>query len=247
MKLELNNITLLGIDCVDPSRLSTVMDLCQEKIEFGDVKLLSSKNISDKRWIEIDKVSTKEEYSVFCLNDLVNYVKTEYVLLMQWDGFILNLNSWSDMFMKYDYIGSPWVVKDWAINDFGFPESWRGQRVVGNGGFCLRSKKFLDVSSNLYHQGKLVRTHPEDIAISVWYRDLFISKGVNFAPVELARTFAFEGGDDSYTNQFGFHGFYTNITKWFSENNDREVIHAMYLQYHKEPKHLWKPDKKLFK
>lgn len=243
MKLKLNNITLLGIDCVDPSRLSIVMDLCQEKIEFAEAKLLSSKNINDKRWIEINNISSKEGYSLFCLRDLIKYVKTDYVLLIQWDGFILNPNSWSDMFTKYDYIGSPWVVKDWSINDFDFPENWRGQRIVGNGGFCLRSKKLLEVSSNLYYEGRLKRIHPEDIAISVWYRSLFISEGINFAPVELARSFAFEGADDKYINQFGFHGFYSNIIDWFSENDSKEVIYKMYLEYQKEIKPSWKPDK----
>lgn len=241
MKLELNNVTLLGIDCVNPSRLSIIMDLCQEEIKFADVKLLSSIKINDKRWVKINNIACLEDYSIFCLRNLINYVMTDYVLLIQWDGFILNPKSWSNLFTKYDYLGSPWVVKDWAINDFGFPESLRGQRIVGNGGFCLRSHNFLKISSSLYNAGKIIRTHPEDIAISVWYRNLFISEGINFAPVELARLFAFEGADDKYSTQFGFHGFYSNLNDWFEENKNRKEIYNMFLEYKRLEKSSWKP------
>lgn len=243
MNLKLNNVTLLGIDCINPSRLSIVMDLCQEKIEFAEAKLLSSIKVNDKRWVNINNISCLEDYSVFCLNNLINHVNTDYVLLVQWDGFVLNPKSWSDVFTQYDYIGSPWVVKDWAINDFDFPASWRGRRVVGNGGFCLRSKKFLETSHSLYNAGKIIRTHPEDIAVSVWYRNHFVSEGINFAPIDLAKSFAFEGGDDKYINQFGFHGYYSNINDWFRENKNRNDIYNMYLEYNRQEKSSWKPTK----
>lgn len=247
MKLNLNNVTLLGIDCINPSRLKTVLALCQEEIEFAEVKLLSSIKINDDKWIEIQNISCKEDYSIFCLNKLIDHVKTDFVLLVQWDGFILNPKSWTNLFTQYDYIGSPWVVKDWSINDFDFPESWRGKMVVGNGGFCLRSKKLLETSSSLYNSGKIKRTHPEDIAISVWYRNLFISEGINFAPIELAKSFSIEGSDEVYSNQFGFHGYYTHLENWFSKNKNRREVYDSYLKYHNEFKSVWKPDKNYFK
>ncbi|OHA90395.1 MAG: hypothetical protein A3A31_01375 [Candidatus Zambryskibacteria bacterium RIFCSPLOWO2_01_FULL_48_25] len=241
MKLKLDKVTLLGIDCVDPAKLQEVMNLCEEKITFAKSKLLTSKDVEDHRLIKIKEIASHEQYSQFCLSDLKDYVDTEFVLLVQWDGFILNPNSWTNEFLNYDYIGAPWVVKDWSINDFGFPENWRGRRVVGNGGFCIRSRKFLEVSAELFKSSEIPYFHPEDIAFSVWYRDLFIKRGIEFADVELARRFAFEGGDDNYKDQFGFHGYYTNIDKWLIERPDQRKIFEMYSKYNNTKRKQWKP------
>src|SRR3989344_1181308 len=178
MKIQLNNVTLLGIDCINPSRLQKVMDLCEEKIAFAESKILSSDYIDDIRLVKINKISSYEDFSKFCLSDLKKYVDTEFVLLVQWDGFILNPDSWTNDFLDFDY-----------------PEELRGQLVVGNGGFCIRSKKFLGVSSMLYNDGYIKRFHPEDIALSVWYRQIFENKGIKFAPTELAKKFSIEGGE----------------------------------------------------
>lgn len=242
MKLKLNKVTLLGIDCVDPIRLQRIMDLCEEKIIFAKSKLLTSKNINDRRIIKIKEICSHKQYSQFCLSDLKDHVDTEFVLLVQWDGFILNPNSWTDEFLDCDYVGAPWVVKDWSINDFGFPNDWRGRRVVGNGGFCIKSRKFLEVSTELFKSGKIHYFHPEDIAVSVWYRYLFMERGIKFANVELARKFAFEGGDDKYNKQFGFHGYYTNIDEWFVKRRDQKEIFEAYTKYKKVKRKPWKPE-----
>jgi hypothetical protein len=240
--IVLNTVTLMGIDCVDPVRLQVVMDMCEEKISFAKSKLLTSKDIDDSRFVRIKEISSYEQFSEFCLSDLYKYVDTEFVLLVQWDGFILYPNSWKDEYLKYDYIGSPWVVKDWSIHDFGFPEELRGSLVVGNGGFCIRSKKFLKISSALYDLGLIKNYHPEDIAISMWYRDMFTSRGIVFAPSELAKDFALEGDDFPLVNQFGFHGFYTDLDSWFEKNPKYTSIHDSYLAYKKKTKEKWKPN-----
>jgi hypothetical protein len=51
---------------------------------------------------------------------------------------------WSNDFLEYDYIGAPWMYSDTSyITD-------EGEHVpVGNGGFCLRSKKFLEMPTKL--------------------------------------------------------------------------------------------------
>lgn len=243
MNIKLDKVTLIGIDCVGPGKLQAVMNLCQREIDFGAVKLLTSKSINDERLINIPGIRSLEEFSIFCLKDLVDYVDTDFVLLVQRDGFILNPQSWDKSFLNYDYIGSPWVVKDWSINDFDFPEKLRGELIVGNGGFCIRSKKFLEVSSMLFKNGVIKRFHPEDIAISVWYREIFESHGINFAPTELSKQFALEGGDYVYKDQFGFHGYYTNIDDWAENNKDLEFIVGLYRESKGENRPKWKPPK----
>ncbi|MCI0619568.1 hypothetical protein L0Y40_00835 [Candidatus Wolfebacteria bacterium] len=243
--LKLTNVTLIGIDCVNSSRLSEAIDISEAEIIFGDVKLLSSIPTKDSRLVQIESIDTIEDFSSFCINELHKYVNTTYCLLIQWDGFVLNPDNWDESFLCYDYIGSPWVVKDWAIDDFNFPGALRGQRIVGNGGFSIRSKKFLEVSSRLSKEGKISRFHPEDIALCVWYRSELEKSGVTFAPVDLARRFSIEGADDVYDKQFGFHGFYsTNIDKWFDGHPQYRSLHKRYEDAKRSRHHAdWKPSK----
>ena len=121
--------------------------------------------------------------------------------------------------MKYDYIGAPWLVADWSVRDFDFPPEWFGTWVVGNGGFCLRSKKLMETTARLVESGAIPNLHPEDTAICVWHRKIFESEGIKFAPVELAKDFSIEGHELTYDKQFGFHSLkWTNIQKWIDEN-----------------------------
>lgn len=231
MKLNLHNVTLIGIDCVNVERLQAAMNVCEKDIQFGAVKLLTSLPTTDSRRIAIPHIDSIEDYSKFCASELKDYVDTDYALLVQYDGFILNPCSWTDDFTKYDYIGAPWLVADWSVRDFNFPESLLGTVVVGNGGFSLRSKKFLETSAKLVHEGKIPQIHPEDVSLCVWHKDLLVSEGILIAPSELAAKFSIEGDDSAYDAQFGFHGFsWTDIDKWISAHSEYSLIVDTYKQ-----------------
>lgn len=229
MKIQLPRVTLIGIDCVDAVRLQEAMNICERSITFAHSKLLTSHALDDPRVIPIPLINTIEEYSRFCIEDLVHYVDTDYVLIVQYDGFILNPNSWSDDFLEYDYVGAPWKVADWSVRDFDFPSTLLGTRVVGNGGFCLRSKQFLKTSSRLKKCGSIARVHPEDVALCVWYKDLFVKEGIRFAPPTVASRFSFEGMGTAYDRQFGFHGYaWTNIDLWMKEHPEYPIAQEWY-------------------
>ena len=147
---KLPTITLLGIDCVNVERLRKALDISCERIEFGAVKLLTSLPTNDMRKISIDHIGSIEEYSKFCIKNLIEYVDTDYVLVIQYDGFVLNANAWLDDFFNYDYCGAVWPVGPWFGDDF--PKELFGTEVVGNGGFSLRSKELLETCSRLYTQ-----------------------------------------------------------------------------------------------
>jgi predicted nucleotidyltransferase len=215
-KLKLPNVTLLGIDCVNVERLASAMNVSQSGIEFGAVKLLTSLPTGDTRKIEIPHIGSIEDFSRFCIEDLHNYVDTDYVLLVQYDGFVLNSESWNDEFLKYDYIGAPWPVGTWETD--AFPEKLKGTWVVGNGGFSLRSKKLLEVGSRLVKENKIIKFQPEDIALCVWYKDLLEKEGVRFAPVNLAHKFSVESKVEVYGKPFGFHGAYRENIDAIIEN-----------------------------
>jgi len=205
------------------------MNICQKNINFGAVKLLTSLPTDDERKIEIPHIGSVEEYSRFCAEDLTKYVDTNFVLLVQYDGFILNPESWTDDFLKYDYIGAPWIITDWFIERFQLNINMLGDSIVGNGGFSLRSKKFIETSSKLMRENKIKEIHPEDFSLCFWNRDLLESENISIAPVELALKFSVEGENVEYVNQFGFHGFaWTNIDKWIIEHSEYTQIQDRY-------------------
>lgn len=218
MKKQLKNVTLLGVDCVDIERLILASEICQQNFDFAEVKLLTSINSDNKNIVPIKPITTIEDYSEFMISELNKYVNTDFVLLIQYDGFILNPDAWTDEFLNYDYIGAPWLVDNQSIQDFGFPKDSLGTLMVGNGGFCLRSKKFLSICEELSREGKFSKYHPEDVSLCVWNRGLLEGRGTKFAPVEIAKQFSFEtdnGEHKHWTTQLGFHGLtWTDISNW---------------------------------
>lgn len=169
------------------------MERCIELVEFGTVELLTDQALHAThpliRVTRIEPVRSREEYSWFMLRDLARYVDRPHVLVVQWDGFVINPNAWTAAFLEYDYIGAPWPQFDDHCN-------------VGNGGFSLRSKRLLDVTASSDFEGG----HPEDIAICRAGRDLLEQRGMRFAPADIARSFSFERGPSD--NSFGFHGLF---------------------------------------
>ncbi|MEI7451631.1 MAG: DUF5672 family protein [Candidatus Falkowbacteria bacterium] len=228
MKKKLDTVTLLGIDCVNLERLKIAMDICQKDFKFAAVKILTSLPSDDlENIVKIDPIKSTEEYSRFCIERLDEYVDTPHVLIVQYDGFILNSKAWNDEFLDYDYIGAPWLVADWSIKNFNFPSELLGQWVVGNGGFSLRSKKLLSMISELFRDNKFEKYDPEDAAICVYYRQLLEDNGIKFSPVDLAKKFCFEGQNIKnyhWDGQFGFHGLkWTDISKWSKENPEYKI------------------------
>ncbi len=204
MKKELRNITLIGIDCVDVKRLKVAADICELGFEFGAVKLLSSIPDPDPRVVHIPHIGSTEAYSEFCIKELYKYVDTEFALVFQYDGFILNPAAWTDEFLQYDYIGGVWYHL--------------GPIHVGNGGFSLRSKKLMQLLAENYKTigGEL---HPEDLWISETARPFLEAHDAKFAPEDVALRFSKEGSFHGVTwqGEFGFHGLsYTDISPWFA-------------------------------
>lgn len=209
MKKQLLNVTLLGLDCINVERLKVAADICQKDFEFGAVKLLSSIPDSDPRVVRIDPVDSIEKYSHFFVKEINKFVETDYALVIQYDGFILNPSAWTDDFLAYDYIGAPWWYED--------------NNNVGNGGFSLRSKKLLDILEKDEH---IQEFHPEDHVIARTYGEYLKSKGIVFAPESVASRFSIEGClkepepvkyGSVWTNEFGFHDFSeTDISSWLN-------------------------------
>lgn len=213
---RLSAVTLLGLDCVDIARLIQAAEICRNELEFGRVVLLSSLPSDHPDVRAIDPVDSIEAYNDFMVRRLDSYVETAFVLIIQFDAFVLNPHAWSDEFLQYDYIGAPW---------------WEGgKHVVGNGGFSIRSKRLLEL---LKTDSSISRPAgvPEDWFICVDIRDHLEQRGMRFAPVEVARRFSFEANERDgvvWTDQLGFHGLnWTDISRWTREHPEYQIENAL--------------------
>jgi len=177
---DLPDVTLIGVDS-QHERLKTAMDICTKWIRFGDVKQITH------------SISSKEQYSEFCVKELYKHVTTSHMLICQHDGYVHNWQSWDNDWLQYDYIGAPWHYNDGM--------------AVGNGGFSLRSRRLMEIVATDPH---IQFHHPEDHHICRTYRPYLEAKyGIKFAPVEVAERFSFEGymqPDKNLGEQFGKHG-----------------------------------------
>lgn len=223
-KKNLKTVTLLGIDCVSADRLIDVANICQSGCDFAEVKLLTSLPSKDSRVIQIENINTIEKYSRFIISRLDEFISTSHVLVIQYDGYILNPQAWREEFLKYDYIGAPWPTSYTHVND--------DPMIVGNGGFSLRSKKLISICATMAQLNFILNYQPEDAAICRDFKPLLQRLGINFAPENVAKVFSFEENNrvgKKWNGQFGFHGRHTDISKWTGENgNSLAEIYSRY-------------------
>ena len=159
---------------------------------FADVRVLTDLEL-EVPTTPIAPLSGIADYNSFLSRGLIAHVTTPFVLVFQWDGFVLDPSAWTDAFWDYDYIGAPWA-------EGSAPPG----RRVGNGGFSLRSRRLLEALQDPDLGFDLAR--PEDKVICRELRPVLEQKhAIRFAPVELAERFAFEHGAPPGP-VFGFHG-----------------------------------------
>lgn len=211
-KHSLDSVTLLGVDCVDIDRLVFAAEVSQRHLRFHATRLLSHLSHPDADITPIAPITSKREYSTFVMKELYKHVDTPHVLIIQWDGFVLNPFAWTDAFLDYDYIGAPWPRHLCASLNLA---------EVGNGGFSLRSRRLLECVAALDGD-----CHPEDHVICRTHGEYLRSAGLTFSPEEVASRFSIEGG--RWAGQFGFHQ--SNISAWQIERFIDIERHEKYLE-----------------
>lgn len=138
----------------------------------------------------ISKITDIETYNEIIMKTLAGDLQTEFSLVIQYDGFVINPSQFSPHFLHYDYIGAPWP---------NFSEY-----QVGNGGFSMRSRRLVEAAAQYYDQ-KL--TDPEDTFICRRLRSkLELDHGCRFASVGIAQHFSTEFQFYPWPT-FGFHGY----------------------------------------
>jgi len=193
--LHLPDVTLCVVSTREPELGALSLQRSMKGVRYASVIMVSPPDftvtLKDVSKIVIARFASIREYSAFLLEDLSECIKSSHVLLVQWDGFVVNPTVWQADFLQYDYIGAVWPQFDDGMN-------------VGNGGFSLRSRRLLRAL-----QGPDIElSHPEDVCICRINRRRLESKyGIRFAPEDVARQFSFEREKPSRTT-FGFHGLF---------------------------------------
>jgi len=192
--LDLTDITLVCFNGVNPEMGIKALQYSMRGIKFAKAILFTDRMPSNAdSSIEVVLLS-KIDFAtscIFSLKGFLPFVKTKFCLSIHDDGFVINPHLWESSFYDYDYIGAPWVVGH--------------KHRVGNGGFCLKSKRFMELCQEIPWHGE-----HDDALTCMTYHDFFVSNGCKFAPVEIAMKFALESKipecEYNLDNCFGFHG-----------------------------------------
>lgn len=141
-------------------------------------------------------------YSEFVMYSLHNYIDTEYALIVQHDGWALDAKNWRNEWFDYDYVGAPThaallpngefsTLYHWCIDN----KDYKGALIVQNGGFSLRSKKFLEAPTKhgiMRRRFDEPMMNNEDVQLCCFLRPALEKVGIKFAPDDVAKYFSFE-------------------------------------------------------
>lgn len=222
IKPKIDNLTVICVAGNKQAESIVSLYKAQKEIDAARFVLLTNIDItaSGIECINVGGLDTWSEYNRFIVKELTNYFDTDYCILVQWDGIILDGSLWSDDFIKYDYIGAAWL-----------------DGICGNGGLSIRSKKLMDISAK---DDFIEITEPEDVAYCRMYRKYLETKyGITYAPKEVCDKFSFELNQPlNYT--FGKHGFHhqeykeTIVIKRNHALGDVIMVEPLLEYYHKK-------------
>ena len=189
---RLDDVTLCCVDTLHHAAALHAIRQSRAACDFGGVLLLTDKDIREDGVdvVHIETIERVEDYSRAIMQDLVAHVRTSHVLIIQWDGYVVDARMWDPAFLAFDYIGAVWPFHD-------------DNHRVGNGGFSLRSRRLMEALLS----PAFPPLHPEDNAICRIYRPALEARGFRFADEATADRFSIEVGQQAGPT-FGFHGVF---------------------------------------
>lgn len=233
-KLDLSNITLVTVNSDCPGEGVHALKYSSNHINFKDVVLLTH---ADKEYEGITKIKTPNIKSVKMYNDFMlglgNYIDSEYLLVIQSDGFVVNPNMWDTQFLEYDYIGAPWPNNPQWIQDQSEEKQKTLQQGIeknriGNGGFSLRSRKFLNYSKHYNDCEGL----GEDFFLCALNYDNAIKHDIKFPSLDIAYKFSYENRCEEFNDNYR-NPYYFDTNKHFGFHNsnfvnEKEILNLKY-------------------
>ena len=213
-----SGVSLVLADTESYVLANNAIEQCLKEFAFDEVLIFTDRveYWPNYRTHRINKIASSIGYSQLMLSEVPRHIETDYFVVAQYDGFILDGAAFSQDFYSFDYIGAPW------------PEMAYPYFRVGNGGFSWRSRRLALAVADMINFWDM--KEPEDIFISRIARvALEMRYGCKFADVELAKTFSSEL-IFSEKSVFGFHGLihmplvYRNNLSFLIENLPERVF-----------------------
>lgn len=207
--LDLRDVTLCAVDTINAPLAARALDISLSQCAFGDAILFTDVIVpTQARIATIDRLRSREAYSAFLVKQLAHHIATPWVLVVQWDGYVLDASRWSESFRECDYIGARWLHH----ND---------DLIVGNGGFSLRSARLLHA---LQDERFAIPADPveDDLICRAWRPQLEADYGIRFASADVAARFSYEYGD-VLRPTFGFHGAF-NMWRYLEDNELADIV-----------------------
>lgn len=192
-KLDLSDVTLCAAASTDLPLTARALEISQKNCRFKEAVLFTHEPVDGPFRVEkINEISSRAEYSSFIFKGLPQFIDSPFVLIIQWDGYVMDPAAWRPEFRECDYIGAKWHF-------------FKDENCVGNGGFSLRSRKLLQALSRFFPE-------PGDIAEDVYIGrglrpDLEKQHAIRFATESVANHFSYEYSEPECPT-FGFHGLF---------------------------------------
>ena len=210
--LSLDDVTVCAVDTINPLAAARALDCSMSQCKFGDAILFTHNAVSTRaRFIKIGELRSIHDYSAFVIKQIVHHIITPWVLIVQWDGYVVDASQWHEEFRAFDYIGARWIKGDNGI-------------LVGNGGFSLRSARLLAALAD----DRLVvpPNAVEDVLICrIWRAFLEQEYNIRVAPIEVANRFSYEHTVPE-NRTFGFHGI-NNMWRHVDQVAMSEIIRGL--------------------
>jgi hypothetical protein len=223
--LKLPEVTIAALACTHVYETVRALKYSMKQIEFGGSVLISHKKPfylpKNIRFEHTSKNKSFDEFNYKALYELHKYIHTDFVLLIHYDGFVINPEMWRGEFLNYDYIGSPWPRLK-SLKDI------HGNICRVGNGVSLRSKKLLELPSKIGmpFEKTCNGMYNEDLFICVDKKHIFEDNGMKFAPLEIAKYFGHEASvpEIKGIRPFVFHDY-------FGENFKNKRFGRVWLKY----------------
>lgn len=237
--LKLPDVTLVLIETREHDLAELALQDCERLVDFGEVLVFTDRPSqflrADRRVVTVPDWPNKMGWSRCFWYEVAQEVRTSHALGIQWDSWVVAPEMWTDEFLEYDYVGAPWWYND-GMN-------------VGNGGFCLRSTRFMRYVRKHRAQFPVITDLDDDLYCR-HYRPTLQQAGFEWAPEMIAKDFAFETSrPEPKQRHFGFHAAY-NFDYGCEDDEERLLERARMMSrsnyIFKRNSYIWKGFKKKF-
>jgi len=220
---------LIAMDQVDFKRAALITDSSKTNMSmFSSVIDRHNIDVYDMKADLNDNLQNDDAnrvgFNQLFIDETNKHMTDDFCLNVQHDSTVINSSLWNPEFLRYDYVAAPWPMNIIQASDMVAGRIAKIPNVVGNGGFSLRTRKYVEESAKLDWLHK-----NEDLNICVFNYENMVSKGIKFAPPYLASEFAVEHPVPEKVfarsllftyNSFGFHGDFNPAGMKFIEKYD---------------------------